>query len=463
MPDSAKNFTNNQQIPQKIYWHEGMLLSQHLFQQNNLRNFQILSKHLSLVSHYHWGIIALLIDNNALSNNLFRIDKIEAVFPDGLYFSYTSNVQANIRPLEVKLENAIDEEFMVSIAIASLDEHISPLSGNIPRFYVIDGELVHDENLEGNDVSIPRLIPNVFLHIGTSLPEGCIGFPIARIWRASDSFLLADWTPPCFYIRRNSFIWKRCSDLAGLLREKVNILNAKMLSSDGMASFDTQHLLVQLVMIATPFEAFLSSDDITPHKLFIELSRLLGGVLVFGRNTLHENALHENVLLPVPKYNHRDIDSCIFPIIDSVNEILASINSGYIAVPFNKKEHFFYKYITQQNINEAYRKKLYVGVRGSKLSELQEISNWMKKAVIVSDFALDNIRLKRIQGAVRRELSADMAIKILPKPNTMLFEIEISQQYIKAEQNLHIFNPGSSAKFQPKDIVLYLPRENSGE
>lgn len=460
MPDSIKKPTNSQQIPLKIYWHEGMLLSQHLFQQNDLRNFLIRSKQLSLISHYHWGIVSLSIDNNALSNNLFRIDNIVAVFPDGLYFEYTANTKAGLNPLELNLENIADKELMVSLAIAKLTCHTSPLSGNKPRFYSIEGELVHDENFEGNDISVPRLVPNVFLHIGSILPEGCIGFPIAYIEKINDNFYLTNWTPPCFYISKNSFIWKQCSELIILFRDKLNILNAKLLNSEGMISLDTRQLLMQLVMIVTPFEAMLYSDEIKPYELFRELSRLLGGVLVLSINT----SASEYILPPVPTYNHKDIDSCILPLISSINKCLASIDSGYIIVRFNKREHFFYKYITQQDIDISHDKKLCIGVSGSKLSEMQDIVNWMKKAVIVSDFALDSIRFKRTHGAVRHELSADIAPKILPEPCTILFEVEINQQYIKAEQNLHIFNPGSDSKFQPKNVALYLPRsENAGK
>ncbi len=460
MPGSVKKLTDNQQIPLKIYWHEGMLLSQHLFQQNDLRNFIILSKQLLLISHYHWGVISLSIDDNALSSNLFRIDEIEAVFPDGLYYSYVANMRANLKPLELSLENITNEEFMVSIAIAALTDHVSPLSGSNPRFYTIDGEVVGDENLEGNDVSIPRLMPNAFLHLGTSVPEGCIGIPIARIWKTNDNFSLTDWTPPCFYISRNSFIWKQCSKLVISLRDKLSILNARMLNSGHIVSSNTRQLLVQLAMTIVPFEAMLFSDDIKPYELFKELSRLLGGVLALDVS----NTSNESIIPSIPTYDHKDIDGCTLPIIDLINKCVASIDRGYTVMPFNKREHFFYRYITQHDIDNAHNKKLYIGIRGSKLSEFQDIANWMKKTVIVSDFALDNIRFKRTHGAVRRELSADITTKILPEPNTMLFEVEINQQYIQAEQNLHIFNPASDAKFQPKEVALYLPQaENSGE
>ena len=84
----------------------------------------------------------------------------------------------------------------------------------------------------------------------------------------------------------------------------------------------------------------------------------------------------------------------------------------------------------------------------------------MKDAIIVSDFALDTVRAKRVQGAIRRLLPNEIVIKILPSVGTVLYEIEADPKFIKAEQNLHIFNPGSN--IQPSEIILYLPRNHEG-
>ena len=438
---------DNQPVPLGIYWHEGMLLSQHLFQQNDLRYFQILSRQLALVSNYHWGVVELDIDKNALSSGIYRINSIEAVFPDSLLLQYSIKSEYNIRPLELNINNIIENEFTVYLVIAYLDSQVSRLSGDNPRFYSIEGVAVKDENLVGNETIVPRLVPNAFLQLN-SVPEGCVGLPISRISHVDDNFTILDWTPPCFYITKQSIIWKQCSELIQLLKNRLEVLITRTSSSDGAALLDIRQLLAQLAMVVYPLEALIFGESTKPYGLYIELLRLLGAVAIFNPN--------QN--LSIPKYNHNDLDNCILPIVEKVSKCLAIIDCGYIVVPFDRREYFFYKYMSRQDFDSVHDNKLFIGIRCNNIANFKDIITWMKDAVIVSDFALDAVRLKRIQGAMRRELSADAVTKILPGSNVMLFEVEIDSHYIKPEQNLHVFNPGVSRDLQPKDVLLYLPR-----
>jgi hypothetical protein len=111
-----------------------------------------------------------------------------------------------------------------------------------------------------------------------------------------------------------------------------------------------------------------------------------------------------------------------------------------------------------EDISRSDTGKLYIGIRTEKLTNISDLELWMKDAVIVSDFALDAVRTKRTQGANRALLKQEIASKILPGVGVTLFEIDIDNKFIKGEQNLHIFNPGNNSLVQPKEIILYLPR-----
>ena len=455
---SSSTQISKKTLPLKIYWHEGMLLSQHLFQQNDLRNFLILAKKMSLISNYNWGIVSIDVDENALSTGIFRLREIEAVFKDGLYIQYCANTQQHIKPLEIKLSStsitdAIDNEIIIYIAITSLSDQTSPLSGNSPRFYTTDGFSVADENIIGNETVIPGLIPNAFLCY--EVPDCCISIPIARISLRDGNFFKSEFTLPCFYISKNSFIWKQCMEIVSTLRNKQNILSRIVNTTECVAIFDYRVALMQLIVTITSAEALLFSEDVKPYELYREMVKILGNVFAISN-------LSTDVLPTIPSYNHSDINSCILPIIELIYKYISTIDKGYTALPFSKHELFFYKYISQQDIDCAKDKKFYIGIQSTGLTDISNISTWIKNAVIVSDFALDNVRLKRTPGAVRREVTPEIATEIMPGSNTRLFEVEINSRYIKAEQNLHVFNPGSDAKFQPKSIILYLPHPNNG-
>ncbi|MDR0695514.1 MAG: type VI secretion system baseplate subunit TssK [Holosporales bacterium] len=452
MADNSKKISP---IPLCINWHEGMLLSQHHFQQNDLRNFRVLAEQISLLSSNHFGIRHLRTDTVSLTDGLYRVRELEAVFPDGLIFSFFPEKHAGLRPLEIDLAGCMQEdvnEATIYLAIAESSDDVSPILGHPHRFYSIDGGLVSDDNIKENEVRIPRLFPNGFLCTGDSVPEFCTGFPLCKIIRIDGVYHVKNWTPPCFFIERHFPLWKRCEKLAISIREKAVYLAEKLKNSSiGGTSYETGHILNQITTIMPGLEALVYSNDIRPYELYQKLSDVLGAVAV----------LIPTDMVPVMRpYDQQDIDACLYPVIDLIEHYISIIERGFSVIPFNRKERFFYVYMSQDNINSAAKfSKLYVGLKSQKTVDVSEVDLWMRDAVIVSDFAVDTVRTKRIKGADRTILKQEIVSRILPGIGVTLFEIDIDERFIRGEQNLHIFNPGNNAKIQPSEIILYLPRK----
>ncbi len=429
-------------IPLMINWHEGMLLSQHHFQQNDSRIFQTISFQMQSISKNNYGIKHLVYDKNTLSNGVYRIEELEAVFPDGLIITYYPKLQNGLKKIEINLENCIvnNNSILIYIAVTKLTQDTSPVIGERPRFYELDDGHVKDNNLETNEISIPRLFPNVFLCTGDNLQEFCIGFPICLINVNSNIYSVSDWTPSCLYINKNTRLHNICIELIKLLKEKLTINSSEL---------EIQMIVNSIKLILPTLEAMLYSNNLKPYDLYIELTRILGAVSIIKNN---------EILPPIMPYNHNDIDSCIFPLIKLINDYIYYIDKEYIILHFNKRERFFYKYLTTNDINSIKNNKIYIGVKGEKLTTINDIELWLKESIIVSDFALEQVRTKRIQGASRNILDKNTAVKLMPSSGVVLFEIDLDKKYIKEEQNLHIFNPGNSSDFTPTDIILYLPK-----
>ncbi|MBR1944009.1 MAG: type VI secretion system baseplate subunit TssK [Alphaproteobacteria bacterium] len=431
-------------IPLNINWHEGMLLSQHHFQQNDSRIFHTISFQMDSISHNNYGIKHIEHDKNALNNGIYRIEELEAIFPDGLIITYYPKLQKGLKPIEININNCIinNNSILIYLAIAKSLHNISPIIGEYTRFYEIETESVKDNNLDTNEISIPRLFPNAFLYSGEALPEFCIGFPICLINANNSIYSVSDWTYPCLYIEANSKLHNLCVELVKLLRDKLTINDTNT---------EIQRILFNIKLIMPTLEAMLYSNNLKPYDLYIELTRILGAVSIVKP---------DKILPSIIPYNHDDIDSCIYPLIKLINEYISYIDKDYIILHFNKKDRFFYKYLTIGDIENIKnnKNKIYIGIKGEKLTTINDIEIWLKEAIIVSDFALDQVRTKRIQGASRNILDKNMAVKLIPSSGTVLFEIDLDNRYIREEQNLHIFNPGNSSDFTPSDIVLYLPK-----
>lgn len=438
------------QIPHNINWHEGMLLSQHHFQQNDLRNFRVLASQLRLLSSNHFGVRHLRTDAVALSEGVYRVREMEAVFPDGLIFSFFPEKHSNLHPLEADLKTLMksdDNECTIYLSIAESSDDVSPILGNPARYYSIDGEIVQDDNIKENTVRIPRLFPNAFLYVGDSIPEFCIGFPLCKVIRLDGVFHIKNWTPPCFFIERHFPLWSRCERLAISIREKAVYLSEKAKHSSSEASaFDARRTLEQIITVMPGFEALVYSNEIRPYELYQELARVLGAVSVL---------IPTDIISVMQPYNHNDIDACLYPVIALIERYMSSIDRGFTVSPFKKRERFFYRYMSHEDVAAE---TLYVGVRTDKIVAVSDVERWMNEAVIVSDFALDKVRSKRVKGAKRGLLNQDMISRILPGVGVTLFEIGVDENFIKGEENLHIFNPGNSTTARPSEIILYAPR-----
>jgi type VI secretion system protein ImpJ len=158
-------------------------------------------------------------------------------------------------------------------------------------------------------------------------------------------------------------------------------------------------------------------------------------------------------------YDHNDIDGSIYPLMSLIEKYISVVDRGFSVVAMHKKERFFYHYITEKDINSCKEGRLYVGVKGIKRDAYHDVETWMTNAIIVSDSAVENVREKRVKGASRRVANENMISEIMPGSGTMLFEVLIDHNFIKGEQNLHIFNPGDTADTRPIEVNLYIPRE----
>lgn len=441
-------------IPLDINWHEGMLLSQHHFQQSDLRSFRVLANQLRLLSSNHYGVRHLRTDTVSLTEGFYRIKEIEAVFPDGLIFSFFPEKNKGLKPLEIDLNSYFTEgqtECTIYLAIAESSDEVSPILGNPARYYSVEGDLVSDDNIKENAVKIPRLFPNGFLFVGETIPEFCIGFPLCKIIKIDGVFHVKNWTPPCFFIERHFPLWERCERLTKLIREKAVYLSEKLKNTASEnTTFSSRRILEQILTIMPGLEALVYSNEIRPYELYQELSEVLGAVSVF---------IPTDIIPVMMPYDHTNIDECLYTVINLIEHYLTVIERGFSVTTFNKKGRFFYRYMSIDELEKISSGSIYIGIRTDINVDVSEIEKWMAGAIIVSDSALDSVRNKRVKGAARRLLKQEVVARILPGIGVTLFEIELNDRFIKGEENLHIFNPATHVSINPTEITLYIPRE----
>ncbi|RZI45806.1 type VI secretion system baseplate subunit TssK [Candidatus Finniella inopinata] len=436
-----------------IQWHEGMLLSPQHLQQNDLRFEQILHHHMKLVAPYHWGVSYLKLDPIVLPDGLVRILALQAVMPDGLVVDYQATIDEDA-PLEIDLKpfkpSSVNEEIILNLAIAEYIPGISPVVGEKARYLSAEGMETKDINLDDNAIKIPCLVPKLSLHVGEKVPSRTVGFPVLKMAFRDEVFAQTPYMPPCFRVDPHTVLWQLCSEVCQKIREKAVYLCEKWQNQVGTPLLqETSNMLRPLVTILPSLEVLLNSPAIQPWTLFEKLCEVVGTLA----------PLRLSQIPPVlPAYNHNDLLKCFRPVLELIYQNLHSIEVAFAIFSFNQKDRLFYLTLNPAFLSE----KLYIGVRAPKGMSEAEIEEWMNDSVITCDFAVESVRARRIRGAARRVLKNEDLFELMPSRGVVVFEVDNDPTYIKAEQNLNIFNPADTINWRPAEIVLYVRKNQKG-
>lgn len=434
-------------IVPSIQWHEGMFLGPQHFQQQDLRNEQILSHQLHLLSHCHFGVHTLKIDPILLADGVIRVLALEAVMPDGLLVNFFEGEYEGNLECNVKEHKTHGKEILVNLIMSQRMDDKSPIVSDLPRYSSVDGKEVKDENIEDNPIAIPRLIPKLSLHVGDSLPPRCLGFPLLKLAFLDDVFIKKDYIPPSFFITKDMDLWQKCAEIARIIRSKASYLSEKWKNQIGTPMLqETSSLLRPLVASLIEIEAILHTHPVHPIVIHQVLCRIASNVATLQLSSLPP------VLEP---YNHHDIVKSFEAVFSLINRHVSNLEESFSEILFNSKDRLFYL-----KLHHNYSKdRLFIGFRAKKGVSEKELNEWVENAIIASDFILETVLVQRITGANRTILQDEELQELMPSRGVLVFEIKPDPKFIQFEQNLNIFNPADTESNRPLEIVLYMKND----
>lgn len=437
-------------VPQ-VQWFEGMLLVPQHFQQATLRSEQLLAFHWQTKSPYHWGIKTLAIDSLVLSSGLLRILELEAILPDGTLVLYKAPMEG-IPPLELdlapfKAELQEHQTKTVYLAMPEAIEGLSPVVGEWPRYYSLDGVEVRDDNVFENVVNFPRLFPRLSLIASDAPPSRYVSFPILGIKFEEEVFQQTDFIAPYFSTTLASPLGLVCSKIAQRAREKASFLAQKWHNQVGTSLIaETAHLLRPLLQVLPGFEALIQSGTASPFELYVKLCDV-AGILA---------SIRLSKLPPVfSAYQHNNILQSFRPVLDFVDSLLESIEQNYKTFLFKKQDRFFSHRLFPEYVSAS--KNLIVGVKAPAGMSEGALAEWILESIISTDGAIESVRNRRVTGAPRQLVVDDSLFELMPGKGVMLFQITCEEEYIRIGENLHIFNPADQEEKRPLEMVLYVP------
>jgi len=289
----------------KVLWGEGLFLRPQHFQQQDLYHEKRLSTAIAAAHPYTWGISRVSVDQDALANNLLRLQELSAIFPDGEQFNAPS---MDSLPEAIRLDDipSTAQTLTYYAAIPMLKDFGGNFSAEDTHNLIRYGQKnldTPDLYTQGARAELTFLNKSIFLVSELEPRDSLITFPLLRIQRASRGGFELDTTfiPPCIAIKSSAMLIQILRRLMDALQAKVNALyghhrepskNVIEFRSGDIASF---WLLHTASVGYASLTHYLNNPQLPPERLFEQLLSLAGGLLTFSKTY---------TLSDLPSYDH---------------------------------------------------------------------------------------------------------------------------------------------------------------
>lgn len=433
-------------VPDRIQWHEGMLLCPQHFQQMQARTDALGAWYLLAAQPLAWGVRRCEIDLTLLNTGLLRVDALEAVLPDGTLIWHDAR-DARDGPLEIDLGAHAE-----TLEGSSLDIHLtlprahSMRNPNTPsRFRGVTDMPVEDDVSDSEAADLPRLRPNLGLTAGQPPSSLWQSLRLCSVVRHDGLTQLNDNWPATPVLERAHPLWQRAWALCSQLRAKAAYLarQSRLPSSrqeDRLTLLEQKTRLGALLSPLPGLEALLQSPGVSPYNLYLALCSALGPLATLSPGGMP--------ILP-PAYDHASPRTVFEPLLKNLEAALGSISQEHRLQPFDVHDGCFVQHLPSDKLAHA----LVVGLRGQPEKDLV---SWMEGAVIGSDSLWASLLERRVLGAARRRIEEAPALGLRGNTGYTLFEIDVQGGLIVADENLKISNANEThAAQRPHEIVLF--------
>ena len=317
-----------------VLWREGMFLfPQHL---------QAFSRELQMRLHTagslglvgDWGVLELAVDEDALTDDVFSVQRASIVFRDGTLGVFPGNGAVEQREFA---EHFTGAELDVYLGVPAAQTGVPQIDGDGDsdahlRRYSVRRDEVPDENEREarREMEFRQLQGHLFF--GDEDRSGFDTVPIARLARVgrpeARSVLAPGFVPPVLRCGASSVLSERLSGALDKARAQARDLAARMPDIARLSSaergVDIQGLfkLQAVNQCQAVLELAAGQDDLHPFHAYQALTQSAGALAVFGPG---------RTLPALKPYDHGEADACF----RSAFEVLDTLLVAEVAAPYD--------------------------------------------------------------------------------------------------------------------------------
>ena len=435
------------QLSNRIQWHEGMMLTPQHFQQEGARIDALLAWQSLAANPYGWGVRQLVVDESGLPTGHLRILRLEAILPNGMAVTYDST-QAQGQPLELDLSQWNDamaqQDLPVYLVLGNTRVLHQP--GQPSMFRGVASALVEDEVSKALAADVPRMAVNLGLAAGQLPSAAYTSMQLMTVNKGNEIVHRGAYLPPMLDVPAASAVRQRAQQLATHMRNKAVFL-ARQTAQPSSRTEDRINLLEQkarlssLILNLPLLEALLSAPVVQPLPLYLALCAQLGPLA-----TLRPGA----VPITPPAYEHGDAWPGFDAVLKALTDLVAEVSQEWKTCTFNYDGQSFSLAMRPDWLGA----RLVIGLRGQQDSAAAQ---WMAGAVIGSQTVWTSLTDRRVLGAQRTRIDAAPELGLRASAGYTLFSVDVSDEFIVADQALLISNANESLQAQrPQEVVLFI-------
>ncbi len=336
----------------KVAWKDGMFLLPQHFQQAERSLEATLRMQFLAPRPLDFGIFELVINDQALSEGRFELERCRAVLPDGMVVDIPA---ADPAPAAVTLRAAAGERGVeVFLGLPARRARLPLFTANPERteirFIERPLDVADDENPEQVQ-TIDVVVKNLRLGVGSAMLAGTVALKLAEVERSAEGtwMLRRDYVPPSPLLAAAPGLVKRLQELISRVAAKAAELSLKRNQGGEALVFDaatlTQFWLLHTLNQYLPVLRHLVSLPGThPAQMYEELLRLAGGLLIFTAGAQPD----------FPVYQHEAIGSSYAALIRRIDELLGIVvRERYLVIPLNQTQNVWDGRIEESQLLES--------------------------------------------------------------------------------------------------------------
>jgi type VI secretion system protein ImpJ len=296
-----------------VAWSEGMFLRPHHFQQADLFAEERLRYHLHAVDPFHWGVLEMEVDPEALSDHRFVLLRLEAILPGGVVVRHPGNAVVESREFDPRAERV---DVHVGIHhLSATEANAAPKDAGVRRVrWLVDSYELPDVNRGGSDSPIEVAHPNVRvflpgeeaeleLHEAMKVAEIVATGELKRPFALSPSF-----APPLLALQAHAPLYEHVGKLVSQMAANVRVVVSQTATT---AKIDHPKLWMRytLARMTPVLRHLLSTGRTRPFDIYTALIETAGSLAAFKLVDAAE----------LPRYDHTDPYRCFRELIDFID------------------------------------------------------------------------------------------------------------------------------------------------